>query len=227
MAAAVDGAIGPPQQQTRVSAPSLPLPLCPASIAPTRAPSQPPANRSSQPSRSVGVFGLNPSVTSDDLRDVFEPFGKIRNIQIVNNRNGKSPFSFVEFDNLDDAIDAKEKIHETRILGETVRTVARRPALRAPPLAHWQHGLRTDARHGGGMAPDRCWRGARARATNRGGAQPLHDPAQPAASLCNTVRTCNVPQQKLRSAARLTALSKATHHRFEKQETCPRRENAQ
>eukprot|EP00667_Euglena_gracilis_P012851 EG_transcript_13222 len=79
-------------------------------------------SRATQPSRSVGVFGLDPKVTQDDLRAVFEEFGNIKSIQMVQNRTGKFPFAFVEFDNLDDAIDAKEKIHETRILGTIVRT---------------------------------------------------------------------------------------------------------
>jgi hypothetical protein len=82
----------------------------------------PPVRPPAPPSRTVGVFGLNPSVTQDDLRDVFEEFGKVRSIQLVTNRGGKRPYCFIEYETLEDAMEAKEKVHETRILGDPVRT---------------------------------------------------------------------------------------------------------
>eukprot|EP01010_Urceolus_cornutus_P005491 NODE_958_length_1207_cov_259.436097_g724_i0.p1 GENE.NODE_958_length_1207_cov_259.436097_g724_i0~~NODE_958_length_1207_cov_259.436097_g724_i0.p1 ORF type:complete len:372 (+),score=88.47 NODE_958_length_1207_cov_259.436097_g724_i0:72-1118(+) len=79
-------------------------------------------SRALTPSRKIGVFGLPHATTVEDLKDTFAEFGRLVDIQIVKNRNGKAPFAFVEFTDMDSAVQAKRLAHETKILGVSVRT---------------------------------------------------------------------------------------------------------
>lgn len=54
--------------------------------------------------------------TEGQLLDLFVPYGRVVAIRIIHNRWGKSRgLGFVEFDNLESAIRAKEKLHNHQI----------------------------------------------------------------------------------------------------------------
>jgi len=54
--------------------------------------------------------------TEGELLSLFVPFGKVISLKIMHNRWGKSRgLGFVEFENLDSAIAAKEKLHNYRL----------------------------------------------------------------------------------------------------------------
>lgn len=76
-----------------------------------------------QPSRVLGVFGLNLSTQERDLRDVFSRFGRIADLQVVHDRKtGRSRgFAFIYFESPEDARSAKETLNGADIDGNKIR----------------------------------------------------------------------------------------------------------
>lgn len=70
------------------------------------------------------MFGLNLETTEKQLEEAFGQFGKINKINLIKDRktNRSKGFAFLYFENLDDAIKAKEKGHGLIIDGNSVRT---------------------------------------------------------------------------------------------------------
>ena len=64
------------------------------------------------PSPRLFIGGLPYRFTEGELLSLFIPFGKVVSIRIMHNKWGKSRgLGFVEFDNLDSAVEAKSKMH--------------------------------------------------------------------------------------------------------------------
>ncbi|XP_063703945.1 transformer-2 protein homolog alpha [Culicoides brevitarsis] len=63
------------------------------------------------PSRCVGIFGMNIYTRESQIRDLFSKFGEIRRINMITcSQTGRSRgFGFVYFQQLEDAINAKEQ----------------------------------------------------------------------------------------------------------------------
>lgn len=60
-----------------------------------------------KPSKTLFVVNFDPERTTErDLENHFEPFGKLAKVQMKKN------FAFVQFESLDDAEEALEKLHE-------------------------------------------------------------------------------------------------------------------
>jgi len=68
------------------------------------------------PNKRLFVGSLPFVYTEGELLTLFVPFGKVVALKIMRNRWGKSRgLGFVEFDNLDSAIAAKEKMHRYKL----------------------------------------------------------------------------------------------------------------
>jgi len=73
------------------------------------------------PTTRLFVGSLPYKFNEGQLLSLFVPFGRIIAIQIVHNQWGKSRgLGFVEFDNLDSAIDAKVKMHNRLVEDRTI-----------------------------------------------------------------------------------------------------------
>jgi len=74
-------------------------------------------------SRCLGVFGLSLYTQERDLRDNFERYGPIDDVQIVyDHQTGKSRgFAFLYFKDLEDAVEAKEQAAGSEIDGRKIR----------------------------------------------------------------------------------------------------------
>jgi len=90
-----------------------------------------------QPSTTLFVVGFDPDVTrTKDLEDIFFPFGTTSRVEIKRN------FAFVEYHKLEDAVEAREKMHNTKLAGRmlVVEYQARVPT--APPRREVDRGGR-------------------------------------------------------------------------------------
>jgi transformer-2 protein len=69
------------------------------------------------------VFGLNFQTDERDVRRCFEKYGRLEKVKLVTDprTNRSRGFAFVYFENVQDAEDAKEKVHGTTIDGNHVR----------------------------------------------------------------------------------------------------------
>lgn len=68
------------------------------------------------------IGNLAYSVTRQDLQERFAPFGAIREIRLVTEKDGQSKgFAFVEFENSDDAQAAAEALDGKDINGRKIR----------------------------------------------------------------------------------------------------------
>lgn len=74
-------------------------------------------------SRCLGVFGLSLYTQERDLREVFEHYGPIDDLQIVyDHQTGRSRgFAFIYMRNYEDAVEAKEMAPGTEIDGRKIR----------------------------------------------------------------------------------------------------------
>lgn len=74
-------------------------------------------------SRCVGVFGLSLYTQEREIRDIFERYGPIEELQLVyDHHTGKSRgFCFVYYKDIDDAIEAKEQAPGMEIDGRKIR----------------------------------------------------------------------------------------------------------
>jgi transformer-2 protein len=75
------------------------------------------------PCRVIGIFGLNFQTDERDLKRVFEKYGRLDKVKLVTDpRTGRSRgFAFVYMQNVDDAEEAKERIHGSEVDGNHVR----------------------------------------------------------------------------------------------------------
>lgn len=77
-------------------------------------------------SRSLYVGGLDESVSLDTLKAAFIPFGNLKDVQLPQDKDGKSRgFAFVEFDEDEDAAAAIENMDGAELCGRCVCWVAR------------------------------------------------------------------------------------------------------
>ncbi|GAB6033359.1 phosphatidylinositol kinase- protein Tra2, variant 2 [Chamberlinius hualienensis] len=75
------------------------------------------------PTRCLGVFGLSLYTQERDIREVFSKYGNVEEVQIVYDaQTGKSRgFSFVYFENCEDAQLAKERCNGLEVDGRRIR----------------------------------------------------------------------------------------------------------
>ncbi|XP_063923193.1 transformer-2 protein homolog beta-like isoform X1 [Zophobas morio] len=76
-----------------------------------------------KPSRCLGVFGLSVYTTEDELYHIFSKYGPLERVQVViDAKTGRSRgFSFVYFENTDDAKVAKDQCTGMKINGKNIR----------------------------------------------------------------------------------------------------------
>lgn len=69
------------------------------------------------------VFHLPPSVDNDKLRQLFEKFGKLEQVQVVKDKSSKKTkgYGFVKFSDMNDAITAITKMNGYRIENKTLK----------------------------------------------------------------------------------------------------------
>jgi len=68
------------------------------------------------PTKRLFIGSLPFRFTEGELLSLFIPFGKVVSLKIMHNRWGKSRgIGFIEFDNLESAIAAKEKMHQYKL----------------------------------------------------------------------------------------------------------------
>lgn len=68
------------------------------------------------PSTRLFVGGLPYRITEGELLELFVPFGRVISLKIMHTKWGKSRgLGFVEFDNIESAINAKTKLHNYKI----------------------------------------------------------------------------------------------------------------
>lgn len=68
------------------------------------------------PTKRLFIGSLPFRFTEGELLSLFVPFGKVVSLKIMHNRWGKSRgIGFIEFDNLESAIAAKEKMHQYKL----------------------------------------------------------------------------------------------------------------
>lgn len=75
------------------------------------------------PCRVIGIFGLNFQTDDRDLKRIFEKYGRLDKVKLVTDpRTGRSRgFAFVYFQQVEDAEEAKDRIHGSEIDGNHVR----------------------------------------------------------------------------------------------------------
>lgn len=112
------------------------------------------------PSPVLGVFGLSLYTGERDLREMFSKYGPLKEVQIVyDHQTGRSRgFSFVYFEDVEDAIDAKEHCNGLEIDGRRIRvdySITKRPHTPTPgvymgkPTRPTQDRYHDDDYHGG------------------------------------------------------------------------------
>ncbi|XP_044271892.1 transformer-2 protein homolog beta-like isoform X3 [Tribolium madens] len=76
-----------------------------------------------KPSRCLGVFGLSVYTTEDELYHIFSKYGPLERVQVViDAKTGRSRgFSFVYFENTEDAKVAKDQCSGMKINGKNIR----------------------------------------------------------------------------------------------------------
>lgn len=92
-----------------------------------------------QPSRVLGVFGLNIDTKEKEVKDVFRRFGPMEKVVIVyDHQTGRSRgFAFVYFEDIADAEDAKESMNGFEMLGRKIRvdfSITKRPHTPTPGI---------------------------------------------------------------------------------------------
>ncbi|KAI6661870.1 Transformer-2 protein-like protein alpha-like [Oopsacas minuta] len=92
-----------------------------------------------QPSRVLGVFGLNIDTKEKEVKDVFRRFGPMEKVVIVyDHQTGRSRgFAFVYFEDVADAEDAKETMNGFDMQGRKIRvdfSITKRPHTPTPGI---------------------------------------------------------------------------------------------
>jgi len=101
------------------------------------------------PSRCLGVFGMSMYTDEQSLRGIFSSYGPIESIQIVYDRQSHRSrgFAFIYFENIDDAIKAKDRAVGQEIDGQRVRidfSVTKGPHQPTPGSYAGRPGYRRD-----------------------------------------------------------------------------------
>ncbi|XP_053327051.1 transformer-2 protein homolog beta isoform X1 [Spea bombifrons] len=91
------------------------------------------------PNCCLGVFGLSLYTTERDLREVFSKYGPIADVSIVYDQQSRRSrgFSFVYFENVDDAKEAKERANGMELDGRRIRvdfSITKRPHTPTPGI---------------------------------------------------------------------------------------------
>ncbi|KMV65919.1 hypothetical protein M970_060170 [Encephalitozoon cuniculi EcunIII-L] len=84
------------------------------------------AKRNGSPSRAIGIFGLGAHITEDDVRDLLkERISEILNYRVVivydKYKRMSKGYGFVQFDSVDDAITARNRLVGQTIKGKEIR----------------------------------------------------------------------------------------------------------
>ncbi len=105
----------------------------------------------------IYVGNLAYSVTSDELRDAFEEYGKVTSADVIQDKyTGRSKgFGFVEMENDQEANNAIEALNDFSLSGRPIRVNETRPKEERPPRERFDRGDR-------GGRGDRGDRGERA-----------------------------------------------------------------
>jgi RNA recognition motif-containing protein len=74
------------------------------------------------------VGNLNYSVTNEQLRELFEGYGSVKNVNIIEGRG----FGFVEMSSQEEAENAKDSLDGTDFVGRTLRVNEARPQRNKP-----------------------------------------------------------------------------------------------
>ncbi|CAF3702093.1 unnamed protein product [Adineta steineri] len=76
-----------------------------------------------KPSAVLGVFGLSRTTTERVLRDLFNKYARVKNVQIVIDRKTQKSrgFGFIYFDDVQNATRAKEALSDLELDGRRVR----------------------------------------------------------------------------------------------------------
>uniref|UniRef100_A0A8C5QNY2 RRM domain-containing protein n=1 Tax=Leptobrachium leishanense TaxID=445787 RepID=A0A8C5QNY2_9ANUR len=91
------------------------------------------------PNCCLGVFGLSLYTKERDLREVFSKYGPIADVSIVYDQQSRRSrgFSFVYFENVDDAKEAKERANGMELDGRRIRvdfSITKRPHTPTPEI---------------------------------------------------------------------------------------------
>jgi RNA recognition motif-containing protein len=81
--------------------------------------------------KSVYVGNLNFDTTEGDLRNLFEPFGEVANISVINDRETGRPrgFAFVEMSDDREAAQAMTDLNGKEVAGRTLKVNEATPRL--------------------------------------------------------------------------------------------------
>src|ERR1700730_15009982 len=90
-----------------------------------------PPHREGNKMKSVYVGNLNFDTTEGDLRNLFEPFGEISNISVINDRETGRPrgFAFVEMADDREAAQAMTDLNGKEVAGRTLKVNEATPRL--------------------------------------------------------------------------------------------------
>ncbi|XP_078536595.1 transformer-2 protein homolog beta isoform X2 [Lissotriton helveticus] len=91
------------------------------------------------PNCCLGVFGLSLYTTERDLREVFSKYGPLSDVSIVYDQQSRRSrgFSFVYFENVEDAKEAKERANGMELDGRRIRvdfSITKRPHTPTPGI---------------------------------------------------------------------------------------------
>jgi len=105
-----------------------------------------------EPAKTLGVFGLSLYTTEKDLEKEFSKYGPIEKVQVVlDGHSGRSRgFAFINFENLDDAQEARNSMTGQEMDGRKIRvdySITKRPHTPTPGM---YMGRPTGSRGGGG-----------------------------------------------------------------------------
>ncbi|KAJ1974730.1 transformer 2 beta [Dimargaris verticillata] len=107
------------------------------------------ARRSTKENRTLGVFALSRHVTKDEIHHHFERYGPIANIVLIARQDSfKAPFAFVTFEDIRDAITARNSLNATDFMGSAIRVDYSMTNGPHAPTPGMYHGRRTN--HTGG-----------------------------------------------------------------------------
>uniref|UniRef100_A0AC34QG44 RRM domain-containing protein n=2 Tax=Panagrolaimus sp. JU765 TaxID=591449 RepID=A0AC34QG44_9BILA len=89
-----------------------------------------------RPSTTLGIFGMSLNTTENDLRDIFERYGHVESIKIIQDHGtGKSRgFGFIAFDKQSAATKARDRVADMVIDGMKVRVDYAVERRRSPPI---------------------------------------------------------------------------------------------
>merc|ERR1740115_53258 len=81
------------------------------------------SSRNSDPSTSLGRFNLESDTTEDELRTIFEKFGRVVIVQLIRDRESGRPkgFAFVEMESTEISALAKEALNGSTVRNRQVR----------------------------------------------------------------------------------------------------------